>query len=148
MATKFQEIRDLVRAIVADSDSQNFLYANETIDQHIKLIVMTEDDAAIQTDDDAEVPSFTTSLPSTSKALMAYKVAQSIIAPNPDYFAYKSPVLTVTRGGGTTLLLAQIQKQLDRLQGGFLALHEDNELWAFVNGPDRWDKDWADIPAH
>lgn len=147
MATQFKEIRSLARAIMLDVDDQNFMYPDAVIDSHIKLIVMVENKTTIQMpDEETTPPAFTATLTPTDKALLAYLVARSIISPNPDYFTYKSPVLTVARAGGTIQLLNQIQRQLDQLQGGFLALKEDNELWALVNGPVRWARDWNALP--
>lgn len=139
MATEVKEVRDFVRTVLGDSDSQRLLYSDATIDGHIKLLLIKENDHEIQV---SPVPGeFTNDLTPTQKALTIYRTALSILSGQPDQFFYKSPVMSVSRKGGVLQLIAFINKQIADLQGGTIALAYDTELDAMINGSWRFLQD-------
>lgn len=138
MATELKEIRDFVRTVLGDSDAQRLLYADATIDSHIKLLIIKEDDPEIQV---GAVGYFATDLTANQKALTVYKTARSILSPQPDKFSYRSPVMAVSRSGGVMQMLAHIERNIADLEGGVLKLAVDTELDAMVNGGYRFIND-------
>lgn len=143
-ATTFDQILAYARPILGDDDDTNYLYRTSTLDQHLRLEIITRRDAAVLEVGDTRV--FTTELPLTVQAILAFRVARSIISGTPNHFSYKTPVTTVTRSGLAKQLLGHIDRTIARLEnnGGFLAMHEDNEIFAVETFCERWHRDFTD----
>ena len=136
MATPFTEIGQYVRAILADTDSERQLYSDSTIAQHIRLQIMVRNDLSIQ--EGSPQGNFSKDLSMTQKAQIVFSVAKGLISQVPNYFAYATPVQSVTRSGQTIQLLAWIQGMLDKANGGTLVMSTDDEFKALIQGPDRF----------
>lgn len=143
-ATTFNEILAYVRPILGDDDDTNYLYRDSTIVQHLRLEVITRRDAAVQEDGNSQV--FTSELEPTVQAILAFRVARSIVSGTPNHFSYKTPVTTVTRTGLAKQMLGHIDRTIARLEndGGFLAMYEDNEIFAVETFCERWQRDFCD----
>lgn len=144
MATTFDSVHIYTRTILGDKDSQNYRYATTTLDTWLRLEIIRRQDAGVQ--EDGSSRQFTTDLSSVDQAILAYRVARGIISGTPDFFQYRTPVMTVSRKGASKQMLSYIDRQLSDLEGvgGFLALQEDNEIAASWNWYDRWWRDWND----
>lgn len=147
MATSFDDVHSQIRVILGDVDSQNYRYAVTTLDEWLRLIVTAEQNAGIQENGTSRV--FTEDLSKVDQAILAYSVARGIISGTPDFFQYRTPVMTVARKGASQQMLSFIDRQLANLQGvgGFLALYEDNEIAAAWNWFDRFWNDFEDADS-
>ena len=142
MATTFEEIRVFVRAITGDSDAQNYVYSDDALNQHIRLQVYGADNAGVQ--EDSLSQSFTETLTGKVQSILAYKVARGLVSATPDYFQYSNPVMSAARRGGSKQLINHCEMMISELEGGFLALKEDNEIFAYLTQLERWDRDYTD----
>lgn len=142
MATTFEEIRDYVRPLVGDNDASAFRYSDSVLNQHIRLIIIRTDDADIVEDTEANEgeEAFTLTLDNKDKALLAYRVAQSLIVHLPKEFSYRTPVLSVTRKGITQELLSHLEDQIIKLENGgsSIAISSDHFIEALINGTQRF----------
>lgn len=142
MATTFEEIRSYVRVILGDDDSQNYVYTDEALNQHIRLQVYALQNSGVQEDGSSE--SFTQTLLGVTIAELAYRVSKGVISGTPDFFQYRTPVMSATRSGSARQLIDHCEQMIGDLQGGFLALKEDNEIFALLSCVERWERDYRD----
>ena len=143
-ATTFDDILAYARPILGDDDDTNYQYRDSTLVQHLRLEIITRRDAAVQEAGSSQ--EFTAELPLTVQAILAFRVARSIVSGTPNSFSYKTPVTTVSRSGLAKQLLSHIDRTIARLEneGGFLALQEDNEIFAMETWCQRWNRDFSD----
>ena len=143
MPTTFDEVRAFVRAITGDSDIQNYVYSDDALNQHIRLQIFGLNETLVQEDGLSQV--FTQTLVGRSQAILAYRVARGLVSATPDYFQYSNPVMSAARRGGSRQLISHCEMMLSDLEpGGFLALKEDNEIFAYLTQVERWDRDYTD----
>ena len=145
MATEFKTIRDFVRPVLGDTDAQRLLYSDNTLNQHIRLLILKEDDPEIQEGAEGE---FATALTAKQKALTVYRTARSVLSGQPDEFSYKGPVMSASRKGGVLQLLAYIDRQISDIEGGETMVLYDTELDALLNGAYRFMQDLSDAQAN
>jgi hypothetical protein len=147
MATSFDDVHGFVRPILGDVNSQNYRYAQSTLDAWLRLAIITEDKAGIQ--ENGTSRTFTEDVSNKDQAILAYSVARGIISGTPDFFQYRTPVMTVARKGASQQMISHIDRQLGDLRGvgGFLALQEDNEIKASLNWYDRFWRDWEEADS-
>lgn len=145
MVTTFNAVRDFVRPLLGDTDKQRIVYSDAVIDQHIRLVIITHADAAVQ--ENGESAQFTVELGQQQLAIMVFRVAKSIISPRDNFFSYKTPILTITRNGGQVQLMSYIDSNISKLSGGAIVIRSDNELQALLWGPDRFWNDFTKASA-
>jgi hypothetical protein len=138
--TQFQELRDLIRPLLGDADSRRRMFSDVVIDSHIRLRILTDNSLDVQEDGTSGV--FTEELTAPQKALIIFKVARAIISPIPDSFAYRNPVHSVSRRGGSIQLIAYLDGQIEEVEGGNIRF--DTEITAILNGALRFYQDYAD----
>lgn len=138
MATSFDDIAGFVRTILGDHDSENFVYTQEAIYQHIRFQTMTQDNPGLQEDAPPNDENFTQTLEPKAKVTLILLVAKGLIVPVPNYFAYSNPVNSGTRSGHTVQILGWIDETLTKLQGGAFPVSCDDEMDAILLGPKRF----------
>lgn len=144
MATTFDTIASFVRPVLGDSDTENWVYSQDAIFQHIRLWTMTTNDPELQ-EDASDPTKFTRDLTPTQKAVCIFSVAKGLLSPVPNFFAYRTPVQSGTRSGATVQLLTWIEEQLGKLNGGFFPISSDDELHAILLGPQRFLVQFNDV---
>lgn len=142
MATSFSDLHSGVRHILGDTDPIVKVYSNDVIDEHIRLVILFENDATLL--ENGSTKEFTTTLSGTQKAIVILKSAQSIVAPTPDEFSYKSPVLSVRRKGAMSRLWSYLDGQIRELEGGSFPVESEGELAAYLNGLSRFSDEQDD----
>ena len=136
MATKFSELRPLIRSILGDTNPSALVYSDHTIDNHIRLIILSGDNSDIQESDPrVDPPVFTEDLSSQEKATIVFKAARGVISFIPNEFAYQTPVMKVRRKGVVSQILANIDRNLSDIEG--MPISSENEIEAYVNA---WNK--------
>lgn len=141
MATAFDEIAGFVRAVLGDTDSENFVYTQDAIEQHIRLLILTQNgmlESASFLENPLSTGNFTGTLTAKAKVLCIFSVAKGLISPVPNFFSYRTPVQSASRSGHTLQLLAWIDENLSKLRGGSFPISSDDELQAIILGPSRF----------
>lgn len=136
MATAFITLYPLVRALLGDHDAQVRMYSDTVLDAQLRLRLLTDNDPVVLEDGTTRI--FTTELTPVQKALLIYRMAKAILAPQADFFSYKTPVHSVTRRGHILSLRAYLDEQLELLEGGSALLRYDSDLDAMIHGSTRY----------
>lgn len=137
--TTFSELRPLIRVLLGDTDPQLIMYPDTVLDSHIRLRTLTDNNLDVL--EDGNSGQFVTVLTAAQKSLVILKVAKAIISPVPDSFAYRNPVHSVSRKGGTIQLLAYLDSQIDEVEGGNIRF--ESEMTAILNGALRFYDDYS-----
>lgn len=135
MATSFETIRDYIRAALLDTNSEQFIYTDEALNSQIRFSILVFNDDAYQ---EGALEEFSDDLTQLEKAVFSLRTAIRILSGLPDDFAYKSPVLTVSRKRQKADLLSHLQTLLDDALGGQFAIAIDTDFAAIVQGFDRF----------
>lgn len=141
MATAFDEIVGFARVVLGDTDTENFVYTQDAIYQHIRLLTLTQEgilEGASFQEDGLSNGNFTEDLTAKAKAICIFSVAKGLLSPVPNFFSYRTPVQSGTRSGHTLQLLAWIDENLSKLRGGSFPISSDDELQAILLGPSRF----------
>lgn len=133
MATTFSEVRRFVRKIVGDHDDRKHQFADETIDDHLRLVIMELNESLIVEGADQK---FTQDLSNQDKVRVIFRTARSLVSPVPNEFSYKTPILSVRRKGAISQLLQRIDSAIDTAEGGGFAAISDTFWDTFFDGPD------------
>lgn len=139
MATTYVDLHDSIRALVGDTDEQNPYFSASTLNQHIKLFILREDDPLIQ---EGATGQFETDLTNNQKAKVIFSSARTLLAGMPDQFQYKTPILSVNRKAGIAQRISFLDSAISDIfiDDGYLAA--EGELDAMINGADRWIDDY------
>lgn len=144
MGTPFRIIRKFIRAALLDNDKDAFLYSDEALDDQIRFSNLTLDENGSHSevmgteDEDHGTGSFTHTLTNQQVLILTIKTAIRILTGVPDNFVYQSPVLSVSRRGGTHSLLLSLRALLDEVEGGGFAIAIDTDFNALTQGFQRY----------
>lgn len=143
MSTTFAEIRSYVRTVVGDFNAMVPMYENDAIDSQIRLVILVLNVTDIQ---EGLTGEFTDDLTSSEKAKVIFRTALGLIAPRESEFSYKSPVLSVTRKGGTARLYQYLMDLLLGIDSGGnrFAISSETDLVAMINGANRFLNEYSD----
>lgn len=140
--TTFQTIRDYVRVLVGDIEANVTVYSDAVINSHLRLVLISEDDAGVQESGNNET--FVAVLTNAQTALLVYRTARSLIANIADTFSYKTPVISIVRRGGIRQLLAHLDSQISSISGGNFAFSQDTFMEALIDGTTRFMEELTD----
>lgn len=143
MPTTFEQIRAYVRTIIGDTNPIVPMYTNEILDGQIRFVILTINSDDIQEGVSGE---FTDDLTASEKAKVSLRVALGLVAPRESEFSYKSPVLSVTRKGGTNRLYQYLMDLLLGIDtgGNRFAISSETDLEAMLNGANRFLNEYTD----
>jgi hypothetical protein len=144
MATKYADLHPYIRAVLGDTDASMYRYADSVLNQHIDLVILVLADLTIVKAVGITPPEFTQDLGANQQGTVVFKAARNIIAPQPDEFSYRTPVLSVVRKGQSRQLLLHIDTIIAELEGGSIYLRSDGELTALTNAVERFDDNLTD----
>lgn len=149
MGTAFAGIRSYIRAAVRDYDPSCYMYSDAALNGQIRLTILGEDSYEESADE-----TFNVDLTKQQKLILSLKTAIRILNGTPRSFAYKSPVMSVSRSGWVNELIANLETALADAEGGIFAIATDTDFDAliqgfdrYVNGVDRAYSAWPGLPA-
>lgn len=137
--TPFSEIRQFIRTVLGDYDSENLMYSDDVLNGHIRFFLLLEESGGLS--EDGTTLTFTSELTNHQKALVALNSALNIISPNPDTFSYRNAILSVTRKGYHQLR-SSLTKLLDKINGGSLSIAYQTDLEAMLRSPENFIRDF------
>lgn len=141
MATTFKSLHCLIRAVLGDNDSQVLLFSDDTLNSHIRLRILADNNQDVQ--EDGELAVFTRDLTAQQKTLLILKVSKAIIAPVPDSFSFRNAVHSVSRRGGSLQLLSWLDEQIESVESDSY-MKSDTEISAFINGALRFYNNYSE----
>lgn len=144
MATPYTDLHPYIRAVLGDTDSSMYRYSDSVLNQQIDLAVLVLADPTITKAVGSSPLSFAQDLGANQQGMVIFKAARNIVAPQPDEFSYRTPVLSVVRKGQSRQLLLHIDTIIGELEGGSIYLRSDGELTALTNAVERFDDNLTD----
>jgi hypothetical protein len=143
MPTSFSEIRGYIRTVVGDINPVVPMYSNDILDAQIRFVILTINSTDIQ---EGLEGYFTDDLTPAEKAKVTIRVALGLIAPRESEFSYKTPVLSVTRKGGTSRLYQYLMDLLLNIDtgGNRFSISSETDLEAMLNGANRFLNEYTD----
>ena len=146
MATAFSDLYPAIRALVVDTNSSAYVFTDETIDEHIRLIIQTEEELSIEEDIGTSPPDFTEDVSLTNQVIVKLKAAISMISGVPNDFTYRSPVMLVRRKGLTNQVIANIQKILASIEG-MIHFSSESEIDLYFTASLRSADEISSVPS-
>lgn len=147
MSTSFSDLHPAIRALVVDDNASAYMYSVSTINEHIRLIIQSEENISVEESDPVvDPPVFSSVVSTTNQILIKLKAARSIISGVPNDFAYKSPVMMVRRKGLTNQILANIQRILASVEGR-IHISSESEIDAYFTASLRSSDAISSVPS-
>jgi len=132
MSVAFGKLRDYIRAAIQDTDTVIKVYKDQAIDSQISFSLLefgyTQNPAHVVEND----------LSLQQQLIFVLKTAIRILAGRPDDFAYRSPVLSVSRRKSVSTLITKLEESLQQAEGGGLVFSSETDITALLNSVYRY----------
>ena len=141
MSTPFATLQSYIRTALGDYDPDAYTYSDDALIGQIRLTIMTINDSSISEAGTSQT--FTTDLTVAQQARVIYRSARSIVAPMPDHFSYRTPLLSVTRERGAQSLRSYYDGIISQLEGKLSVMSASSELDEMIQATLRYSLAYA-----